>query len=328
MKFIAFSVRDEERLYFEQWGKENNIEVTIVSGPVTEENIDLISGHQAVIGLQMQPYPNALFEKMQAEGMKVLAIRNVGFDTIDLGFAKKCGVKVTNVPTYSPNAIAEFAITQLMQLLRNTTSFNQRMAQNDYTWLGLIGKELRMMTVGVIGAGNIGQVFMQICQGFGAKVIAFDNSRKNDPDDTYVASLDELYQQADVISLHIPANKHTHHIINEESINKMKDGVYIINTARGALIDTKDLMAALQSGKVAGAALDTYEFETPIFNHNLSGQEINDPMFNELVNMSNVLVTPHVAFYTETAVENMVKIALASAKSVIETGTAPTLVEI
>ena len=234
------------------------------------------------------------------------------------------------MPAYSPNAIAEFAVTQLMQMLRQTRTYRRKFAEQDYRWAPYISKELRSMTVGVVGTGRIGRAFIQIVQGFGAKVVAFDpyHNPELEAAGLYVDSLEELFAKADAISLHMPATDQDKHIIGQEALAQMKDGVYLVNTARGSLIDTKALIAALKSGKVAGAALDTYEAETPIFNHDLRNQALTDETFKELISLDNALVTPHIAFYTETAVQNMVEIALDSAKSVLETGQASTIVNV
>ncbi|MDY4065050.1 MAG: D-2-hydroxyacid dehydrogenase [Ligilactobacillus agilis] len=328
MNFIAFSVRDDERPYFEKWAQVNNVKVDLRSEEISEDNLDTIKGYDAVIGLQTGTYPLGLFAKMQEYGVKDLSIRNVGVDNIDLAAARQKGVTVTNVPAYSPNAIAEFAVTQLMQMLRQTRTYRRKFAEQDYRWAPYISKELRSMTVGVVGTGRIGRAFIQIVQGFGAKVVAFDpyHNPELEAAGLYVDSLEELFAKADAISLHMPATDQDKHIIGQEALAQMKDGVYLVNTARGSLIDTKALIAALKSGKVAGAALDTYEAETPIFNHDLRNQALTDETFKELISLDNALVTPHIAFYTETAVRNMVEIALDSAKSVLETGQASTIV--
>ncbi|MCP0886412.1 D-2-hydroxyacid dehydrogenase [Ligilactobacillus sp. WILCCON 0076] len=329
MKFIAFNVREDERVYFEEWSKVNNIKVDLHTEEITSDNLNSFNGYDAVIGLQTGKYPAGFFEKMKEFGIRDFSIRNVGVDNVDLQSAKDNEVTVTNVPAYSPNAIAEFAITQLMQMLRQTRVFRRKFAKQDYRWAPYISKELRALTVGVIGTGRIGRAAIDILKGFGAKIVAYDpyHNPQLEEEGVYVDTLDELYQVSDAITLHMPATEQDRHIIDAKAIAKMKDGVYIVNTARGILIDTTALIAALKSGKIAGAALDTYENETPIFNRNLQGRELQDKTFKELISLDNALVTPHIAFYTETAVENMVIISLDSAKSVVETGTAATVVK-
>lgn len=328
MKFIAFNVREDERRYFEEWSKENGIEVSLKKEEITPDNVSETVGYDAVIGLQTGLYPDNLFKELSDANIKVFSVRNVGVDNINLDDAKQNGVAVTNVPAYSPSAIAEFSVTQLLQLLRNQNLFRKRMAKQDYRWAPFVGKELGKMTVGVMGTGRIGRAAIQIYKGFGAKVIAYDpfHNPELEKEGIYVEK-EDLLKKADVITLHMPATDDDYHFINEKTISMMKDGAYIVNTARGALIDTSALVEALKSGKLAGAALDTYENEASIFNHDLEGQEIEDETFKELIKLDNVVVSPHIAFYTNVAVENMVKISLDSAKEVIETGTSSTLVK-
>lgn len=329
MKFIAFNVREDEEKYFAQWEKETGNEVLRLPEMLDMASVEKTKGFDGVLALQTGTYPSEMFAEFKKFGVKVFSIRNVGVDNVDLDAAKENGIVVTNVPAYSPNAIAEFSVTQLMQLLRNTTIFRNKVAKQDFRWAPYVGRELRSLTVGVVGTGRIGRAAINIYRGFGAKVIAYDlyPNPELKEQGIYVDSYDELFSQADVITLHMPATPNDHHLVNSEILNKMKDGSYIINTARGALVDTKALISALKSGKLAGAALDTYENESDIFNHDLSGKKIDDPIFKELLALDNVLVTPHIAFYTETAVENMVLISLNSAKSVCEDGTASTIVK-
>ncbi|MHC9532771.1 D-2-hydroxyacid dehydrogenase [Dellaglioa sp. L3N] len=329
MKLIAFGMRKDEVGFGKQWAADNQVEVEITEALLTTETVQQANGFDGIIALQTIPYDENLFSEMQKMGIKILSVRNVGVDNIDLVAAKKYGITVTNVPAYSPNAIAEFSVTQLMQLLRRTPEFNLKRQNQDYRWAPNISRELRSLTVGVIGTGRIGRVAMAIYKGFGAKVIAYDVYPNAELKKTgvYVDTLDELFKQADVITLHTPATKENEHMLNHDSFAKMKQGVLIVNTARGTLINTEDLIEALKSGQVGGAALDTYEFENPIFNHNLDGLDIEDPLFNELLSMINVILTPHIAFYTETAVKNMVEIALNSAQQFLTTGTADTEVK-
>lgn len=329
MKLIAFGMRKDEVGFAEEWAQANQIDVEITEDLLTIDTINQAKGFDGIIALQTIPYDDALFSEMQKMGIKVLSVRNVGVDNIDLVAAKKHNIMVTNVPAYSPNAIAEFSVTQLMQLLRKTPEFNLKLKANDYRWAPNISRELRSLTVGVIGTGRIGRVAMDIYKGFGAKVIAYDLHPKPELKEAglYADSLDDLFEQADVITLHAPATKENEHMLNRDTFAKMKQNVLIVNTARGTLINTEDLIDALKSGQVGGAALDTYEFENPIFNHDLSHADIEDPLFNELLGMTNVILTPHIAFYTETAVKNMVEIAFNSAQQFLTTGAVETEVK-
>ncbi|KRN00128.1 D-2-hydroxyacid dehydrogenase [Loigolactobacillus rennini] len=322
MKFIIYGVRKDEEGYAQNWSKENNVSVKLVTDLLNKKTVKLAKGYDAIIAYQQLPYDKEIFTSMKEYGIKDLSIRNVGVDNIPTDVAKANGVRITNVPSYSPNAIAELAITGLMQLLRRTPEFNEKMAKGDLTWEPDIAHELHTMTVGVVGTGRIGRAGINIYRGFGAKVLGYDIFRNPDLDaqGIYVDSADELFAKSDIITLHAPATKENYHMINKDSIAKMKDGVYIINTARGDLVNSKDLLAGYKSGKVAGAVLDVYENEVGIFNNDFTGKQIPDPTLRELMAQRDILVTPHVAFYTRPAVRNMVDVALNSAKDMVEKG--------
>jgi len=325
VKIIAYGIRDDEQPYLEQWSKDQGIEVKAVGDLLDEKTVDLAKGYDGAVVYQQKPYTAAVLDKLAANGITNLSLRNVGVDNVDADAVKRNGFKVTNVPAYSPEAIAELTVTQLMRLLRRTPTFDRKQAKGDLTWAPDIADELNSMTVGIVATGRIGRAAMKIYQGFGAKVIAYDvfHNPELEKQGIYVDTMDELYAQADVISLHAPATKDNDKMLNDEAFGKMKDGVWILNPARGALIDTDALIRALDSGKVAGAALDVYEDEVGIFNTDFgSFDAIPDERLKNLMKRDNVLVTPHIAFYTKTAVKNMVQFALNNNKQLIETGKA------
>ena len=259
-----------------------------------------------------------------------LSLRNVGIDNVDVEAAVKYGFKITNVPVYSPDAIAEFGVTQLLNLLRRTKEFQNKFAKRDYRWAPNIGKELNQQTVGIVGAGHIGRVMAHICRGFGARVMVYNHRPKPDlvKAGVFTDSLDELYKESTVISLHVPAVKSTYHMLNRDSFAKMQKGVLIINMSRGSLIDEQDLIEALDSGQVGGAALDVLEDETKIFNKNMANQPSNYPAFDNLESRENVLITPHTAFYTDEAVRNMVEQSLDASRELILTGASDKMVKL
>lgn len=329
MKIIAYGIRDDERPYVEEWSKEQGIEVKAVKELLTDETVDQAEGFDGAVVYQQKPYTASVLDKLAKFGITNLSLRNVGVDNVDADAVKRNGFKVTNVPAYSPAAIAEFTVTELMRLLRHTPQYANRQAKGDLQWAPDIATELNTLTVGVIATGRIGRAAMQIYRGFGAKIVAYDvfHNPELEKEGIYVDTLDELYKQADVISLHAPATKENFHMLNAEAFGKMKDGVYVLNPARGDLIDTDDLIAALDSGKVAGAALDVYEKEVGIFNADFgSFDAIPDERLKNLMKRENVLVSPHIAFYTKTAVRNMVQFALNNNKQLIETGKAENVV--
>lgn len=325
MKIIAYGIRDDERPYLEQWSQAQGIEVKAVSQLLDDTTVDLAHGYDGAVVYQQKPYTAAVLDKLAALGITNLSLRNVGVDNVDADAVKRNGFKVTNVPAYSPAAIAEFTVTELMRLLRRTPTFDRKQAQGDLRWAPDIADELNSMTVGIVATGRIGRAALKIYQGFGAKVIAYDvfHNPELEKQGIYVDTLDELYAQADVISLHAPATKDNQHMLNDAAFAKMKTGVWIVNPARGALVDTDALIRALDSGRVAGAALDVYEDEVGIFNTDFGSFEaIPDERLKNLMRRDNVLISPHIAFYTKTAVKNMVQYALNNNKQLIETGQA------
>jgi len=330
VKIIAYGIRDDEQPYLEQWSKDQGIEVKAVKELLDDKTVDLAKGYDGAVVYQQKPYTASVLDKLASYGITNLSLRNVGVDNVDADAVKRNGFKVTNVPAYSPEAIAEFTVTELMRLLRRTPTFDKKQANGDLRWAPDIADELNSMTVGVVATGRIGRAAMKIYQGFGAKVIAYDvfHNPELEKQGIYVDTMDELYAQADVISLHAPATKDNEKMLNDDAFNKMKDGVWILNPARGALIDTDALIRALDSGKVAGAALDVYEDEVGIFNADFgSFDAIPDERLKNLMKRENVLVSPHIAFYTKTAVKNMVQYALNNNKQLIETGKAENVVK-
>ena len=323
MKIIAYGIRDDEKPYLDQWSKDKGIEVKAVKELLDDSTVDQAKGYDGAVVYQQKPYTASVLDKLASFGIKSLSLRNVGVDNVDADAVKRNGIKVTNVPAYSPSAIAELAATQLMRLLRRTNTFDRKMAHGDLRWAPDVAGELDKLTVGVIATGRIGRKAIEIYRGFGAKIIAYDiyPNPELKKQGIYVDSLDELYAKADVISLHSPATKENEHMFNDEAFSKMKDGVIIINPARGILVDTDALIRALDSGKVGGAALDVYEDEVGIFNKDFgSFDAIPDERLKNLMKRENVLITPHIAFYTSTAVKNMVQYALNSNVNLIEKG--------
>jgi D-lactate dehydrogenase len=328
MKMMMYGVRDDERPFIEQWQEQNHIDVQLTDQLLTEETVDQARGYDGIVAFQQLSYSNRMLQRMAEIGIYNLSLRNVGVDNIDLKQVAKLGIKLTNVPVYSPEAIAEFTVTQLMQLLRRTKEYTQKFEKHDFRWAPQISKELNQQTVGVIGTGHIGQCAIRIFQGFGAKVIAYDkfHNPELERQGLYVDTLDELYRQATVITLHIPLFPSTQHMIDATAIAKMNPGVIILNAARGQLIDEQALIDGLDRGIIGGAALDVMEDEIKVFNRNLGDQKIDYPEFNNLFNRDNVLISPHTAFYTDVAVRNMVEVSLNNNRQLIETGTADNLI--
>lgn len=328
---FCFNTREDEIPYIKQWKKEHpNVEVNYTDKPVVPNTVDIAEGADGIVATQQIQYSGTVLRKLNDLGINILSLRNVGYDNVNMQVAKELNFKITNVPVYSPNAIAEHAAIQAARILRQTKAMDEKVSKGDLRWAPTIGREVRDQTVGVIGTGHIGRVFMQIMEGFGAKVIAYDPFENPElkKKGYYVDSIDDLYKQADVISLHVPATKENIHMINKDTINKMKDNVVIVNCSRGSLVDTDAVIAGLDSGKIYGFVMDTYEDEAGIFNADWRGKEIPDKRLVDLIHRSNVLVTPHTAFYTTHAVKNMIYKGFDNCLALIEGKTPDTLIEI
>ena len=323
MKIIAYGVRVDEVAYFEQWQRETGNELTMRSDLLTEATVHEARGYDGINCLQTTPYAAGVFEAMATYGIRFLTIRNVGTDNIDLAAARQAGVRIANTPAYSPNAIAEFAVTLTLSLLRRLGEVEARLHADDYAQATtFIGRELAHQTVGVIGAGRIGQAAIRLFAGFGARVLVYDPHPQPDPSlaCTYV-DWETLLAQSDIIDLHIPGTAANTHIIDAAALAKMKPDALVINTARGNLIDTEALLTALQSGRLGGAGIDTFENESQALVTLDATGHFHDPLWDALLALDNVVLTPHVAYYTQTAVHNMVFYSLAALEDLVVRGT-------
>lgn len=244
-----------------------------------------------------------VIEQLEKYGVGLITLRCAGYNNVDLKFARG-RIKVARVPSYSPYAIAEHTIGMILMLNRKLHRAYIRTRDHNFSLEGLIGFDLKDKTVGIIGTGKIGRCFAEICKGFGMNIIGFDPYESNDFKGKYV-SLDELLRKSDIISLHCPLTKENRNIINKETISKCKDGVFIINTSRGQLIDTGSLIEGIKSGKVGAAGLDVYEEETDIFFEDYSDEIIKDDTLSTLISMPNVIVTSHQAFLTREALSTI-----------------------
>jgi len=259
--------------------------------------------------------------KRIAEGeTKMIAMRCAGYDNVDLEAVKKYNLSITRVPAYSPYAVAEHAVGLMLTLNRKYHKAYARVHEFNFSLNGLVGFDMHGRTVGLLGTGQIGSCAANILLGFGCKVIAYDI--REDPEmkkkGVEYVSKEELYKTSDIITVHLPLLKTTHHILNAEAFSQMKKGVMIINTSRGAIVDTKALLDAIIEGKVGAAGLDVYEGEKTYFFENKSGENIKDELLTRLVATNNVLVTSHMAFLTKEALNNIATSALDSIKEFSE----------
>lgn len=316
MKNYVYNVRPDEIAFIKDWQASHpDVELAMTEDFLTVDTVQKAEGSTGISALQTIPYPRELFKKMAAMQITFLALRNVGVDNLDLQAASDYGIKISNVPAYSPYAIAEFSVTQVLNLLRRTKYIAQQQLAGDFHWSpDFMGRELRKQTVGVIGTGRIGRHAMAIYQAFGATLMAYDPMIEAGEHDgiTYVATPEPIFKTADVITLHAPAVKSNYHLINAETLKLMKPTAIIVNTARGALIDLDALQTALVNHEIAGAALDAFENETAAMQQYNTTEKLTDPQLIALGKLPNVLLSPHMAFHTDVAVTNMVNGSLNS----------------
>ncbi|MCO7175441.1 D-2-hydroxyacid dehydrogenase [Sporolactobacillus kofuensis] len=330
MKILMYGVQDHEKAIIQHWADNHQAEITTTSDFLSEQTVTAVEGFDGICIQQPVVLGGPhLYAQLKSYGIKQIATRTAGYDMIDLNEAKNNGLLVTNVPAYSPYAVAELAVTQAMQLVRHIPAFQKRIANKDFRWSGLLSREIRSLTIGIIGTGRIGATAAELFKGLGANVIGFDQFPNDQLTNilNYRSSLEEVLREADIVSLHTPLFNSTRHLINKDTLKIMKNSAYLINIARGGLINTADLIEALEHGEIAGAALDTFEDET-VINKKLSGQPLGDPLLEKLITMDQVMLTPHVGFFTETAIQNIVEGALDSVADVLETGTSQNLVQV
>lgn len=302
MKKIAFfDAKPYDKTYFTPLGEQHGYQLKYFENKLNEDTAGLAAGYDGVIAFVNDILNQQVIDTLYQNGITLAAMRCAGFNNID--FKAAYGkIHIVRVPAYSPYAVAEHSMAMLLTLNRKIHKAYFRTRDFNFTLNGLTGFDLHGKTAGVIGTGKIGRVFIEICKGFGMKVIAYDPFPVEGID--YVP-LDELCQQADIISLHCPLTESTHHIINAHTLSLMKKGTYLINTSRGALIDSEALLEALKSGSIGGACLDVYEEESDFFYEDRSGRVMQDDKLALLVAMPNVLVTSHQAFLTHEALKNI-----------------------
>lgn len=282
---------------------EHKIEIKYFDTRLTEDTAELARGNDCVIVFVNDNISANVIEKLNEYGVKLIALRCAGFNNVNLKAADG-KIKVVRVPAYSPNAVAEHAMGMLLTLVRRIHKAYIRSKDFNFSLNGLTGFNLCGKTVGVVGTGKIGREFANLCVGFGMKVLAYDLYPDSLVNAEYV-SLEELFSESDIISLHCPLTENNYHLINKHNISKMKNGVVIINTSRGSLIDAEDLIEGIKSGIVGGACLDVYEEESDVFFEDNSDDVVHDDTLARLISMPNVLITSHQAFLTKEALENI-----------------------
>lgn len=303
MKFAFFDAKPYDRAGFDRYTQGTDLTIKYYEARLSEDTVSLAAGFDGVCVFVNDVLNAAVVEKLHSMGIKMIALRCAGFNNVDIRacFGK---IHVFRVPAYSPYAVAEHAMAMLLTLIRRTHKAYNRTREFNFSLSGLVGFDLHGKTAGIIGTGKIGRIFADICKGFGMQVLAYDKFPNPDSGLTYV-SLPQLLEQADIISLHCPLTEDTQHIIDADAIARMKKGVTIINTSRGALVDTEALIQGIKDKHVGAACLDVYEEEGDLFYEDNSGHIVQDDRLVRLIAMPNVLVTSHQAFLTQEALDNI-----------------------
>lgn len=307
-KIAFFGAMPYDKQTFDAANEAFGYEIKYFSGNISVDNVSLTRGAEAVCVFVNDKVDAAVIQHLKENGVKVIALRCAGFNNVDLKAAQEAGIRVVRVPAYSPHAVAEYALALMLSLNRKIQRASWRTRDGNFTLNGLMGFDMYGKTVGVIGTGKIAKVLVNILRGFGMKILGYDVypdyefAQQNEM--TYV-TLDELYAQSDIITLHCPLTPETEHIINRQSIDKMKKGVMIINTGRGGLINSEDLIEGLKSKKVGFAGLDVYEEEGDYFYKDKSDKIIDDDTLARLLSFNNVIMTSHQAFFTKEATDNI-----------------------
>lgn len=311
MKITVYNYRADEVEFLEKFREKYQVELTLCKAPPTEEDAELVRGG-ACMSMITTPMTRELLQKFRSEGIRFISTRSIGYDHIDVKAARELGVRIGNV-TYSPGSVADYTVMLILMAIRKIKPILGRSAQQDYSLAGVRGMELHNLTVGVVGTGRIGTAVLQRLSGFGCPLLAYDlYPNENAAKLARYVPLETLLGSCDLIDLHMPATKDNYHFINRETLSRMKDGVYLVNTARGSLIDTDDFICAVESGKIGGAALDVVEHETGLYYNDLKCRILTNRELALLRSYPNVTVTPHTAFYTDQAVSDMVEHSLLS----------------
>jgi len=325
MKIAFFDTKPYDKPSFEKFGAEHGVTFKYFETKLNEDTVDLAHGFDGVCVFVNDTVNAAVIDRLCEMGVRVVALRCAGFNNVDMKYAYG-KIHVLRVPAYSPYAVAEHTMAMLLTSIRRIHKAYIRTRDFNFSLAGMTGFDLHGKTVGVIGTGRIGRVFIDICRGFGMKVLAYDKfpaEGLDNGDTVRYVGLDELFAESDIISLHCPLTEETYHIIDEATLEKCKRGVVLLNTSRGALVDAEALLAGIKSRKVGAACLDVYEEESDFFFEDFSGHILEDDTLARLISMPNVIVTSHQAFLTEEALSNIAETTVDNLVSFFENGQCP-----
>lgn len=314
MKVAVFSTKSYDRQFLITANYDHEHELVFFEPRLSRETAPLAKNFPVVCGFVNDQLDAPTLEILAAHGTRLIALRSAGFNNVDLKTAAKLGLTIVRVPAYSPYAVAEHTIGLILTLNRKIHRAYNRVREGNFSLDGLLGFDLHKRTVGIVGTGKIGQIVAQILKGFGCRLLAYDVNRNPVCEElgvTYV-ELSKLFSESDLITLHCPLTPQTHHLVNADSIAQLKQGMMLINTSRGALINTEDVIQGLKSQKIGALALDVYEQESDLFFEDLSNEIIQDDLFERLLTFPNVLITAHQAFFTKEAMQNIAETTLSN----------------
>ncbi len=314
MKVAIFSTKSYDRKFLQDMNAAHDHELVFFEPHLTKETVALAAGFPAICAFVNDELNASVLKALAKGGTRLIALRCAGFNNVDLTAARDFTLTVARVPDYSPYAVAEHAVALMLALNRKVHRAYARVREGNFALDGLLGFDLHDQTVGIIGTGKIGAVVARILNGFGCQLIAHDPKPNLDCEALGVSylTLEELFSQSHIITLHCPLTPDTSHLIDAHTLAQMKPGIMLINTGRGALIDTQAVIAALKSGKIGYLGLDVYEEEANLFFEDLSNQVIQDDVFSRLLTFPNVIITGHQGFFTQNALRNIAEITLAN----------------
>jgi D-specific alpha-keto acid dehydrogenase len=293
----------DEAALFREMAPRFGVTPTITEAAVSEANIELAFGNRCVSVGHKTQITNTTLHALSRAGIAYISTRSIGYNHLDVKYAESVGISVENV-AYSPDSVADYTLMLMLMVVRNAKSVIRRSDIHDYRLNDVPGRELRDLTIGVVGTGRIGAAVMDRLRGFGCRILAHDSNPRISIDYT---PLDGLLRQSDIVTLHTPLNANTRHLLSRQRIERMKRGAFIINTGRGSLLDTEAIITALESGRLGGAALDVLEGEEGIFYVDCSSKPVENKPLSRLQELPNVLISPHTAYYTDHALSDIVE---------------------
>lgn len=329
VKILMMGAREDEKVFATEWAKKNNVTLKITSAVLSEKTYPMTKGFDGLSLQQTMGIPKEMYTDLKNDGFKQIAQRSAGFDMYDIEEARNQGIKITNVPAYSPNSVAEFVVASALNAVRHLNDIEKNVSKCDFRWsTTIMSNEIRSLTIGILGTGRIGQIVAKIFKGFGANVIGYDLFQNESAKKylTYENDFDEFIKKSNILTIHTPLTENNYHMFNDNTFKKMTPGTILINAARGAIVDTKSMIKALDSGQLQFCIMDTYENEMPYVTYDWSKKTIEDPLLDEIIKRDDIQYTPHIAFYTDIAVKNLVYGGLNACLEILTTGDSQSIV--